>query len=655
MTAVPAPNVVLAREEWADDDFDIPDGHPIVASDAESDKDDDFAEDWDAEMNLGQTGGARIGLGLPAGIQTTSLTRGARSGFIPFAALAATVSAPNPQSASFSDDDAFDEDEGVSTIKLKSGPTIAASPRTPPRQLMALVTDDEDLESDFALPSDLSQLSLRPLEPHHPSKAILEWGDKDHSSYSSDAYSNLGLGIGASPSSFGTSTSQPETETEDDDDEGILDGLVVPAGLFETGKGGKELTRLLEIRKNMPVTDERVRIASPEEDDFELGLVFEDDVDLSPGRLLTTQKKQPAGTRPKSVPPRTSLPARPPSRLRNEVAQPARAQTTLEPSTRARNTRSPTFVRPRPPSRTSTPPVSLKRSEAYLSAASKPGNSRSQTSTSLRSQKSHGVLNPPSGAPRASLTRKASLSTLLDRASPDPVPSSSTVRGGHLAPPTLPKSTSSMNLSHAARFDSTTAASRPKVQHFQSSSRLHSPELQEFHVPPTRPSTPSSNPAALRLTMPTASSRAKARTPVNTVFSPITPVSMAGPSNPSYSGRASISPQPYARPPSASALDRSSVARSQLQANLQVARPLRKPKRARQYGDGTELDKFEDLPTDRDKERKYRVAPKPVPSTRPPPTRSSPSHGTMGRRSGRESVTAHTQGLSFMSTTTTPY
>lgn len=40
------------------------------------------------------------------------------------------------------------------------------------------------------------------------------------------------------------------------------------------------------------------------------------------------------------------------------------------------------------------------------------------------------------------------------------------------------------------------------------------------------------------------------------------------------------------------------------------ARILKRPKRLRAYGDGTELDGIEDLPTDRDREGKYRVAPK---------------------------------------------
>jgi len=51
---------------------------------------------------------------------------------------------------------------------------------------------------------------------------------------------------------------------------------------------------------------------------------------------------------------------------------------------------------------------------------------------------------------------------------------------------------------------------------------------------------------------------------------------------------------------------------TRLPSNPQPAAPkvLRRPKRQRTYGDGTELDAIEDLPTDRDKEGKFRVQPK---------------------------------------------
>ena len=45
MTTIPAPTILLPKEEWADADFDLPDDDPIHASDAESDKEDEDDED----------------------------------------------------------------------------------------------------------------------------------------------------------------------------------------------------------------------------------------------------------------------------------------------------------------------------------------------------------------------------------------------------------------------------------------------------------------------------------------------------------------------------------------------------------------------------------------------------------------------------------
>ena len=43
---------------------------------------------------------------------------------------------------------------------------------------------------------------------------------------------------------------------------------------------------------------------------------------------------------------------------------------------------------------------------------------------------------------------------------------------------------------------------------------------------------------------------------------------------------------------------------------MAAPKALKRPKRQRTYGDGTELDGFEDLPLDRDKEGRYHVQPK---------------------------------------------
>jgi len=145
-----------------------------------------------------------------------------------------------------------------------------------------------------------------------------------------------------------------------------------------------------------------------------------------------------------------------------------------------------------------------------------------------------------------------------------------------------------------------TASSRAKTHTTNSAGRING---LEYNVPPTRPSTPSSNPAALRLTMPTSSSRLKLRTPISSVFP--TPTSAVAPPS-----ARSNSPLPPPRPPSATST-KSRYGHSQTQSlPLPAPKVLKRPKRQRTYGDGTELDAFEDLPLDRDKEGRYRVQPK---------------------------------------------
>src|SRR5882762_1771891 len=193
MTTIPAPTIDLHREEWEDADFDIPEGIPLHVLDAESDKDDDGDEDWDMEMDLGKTGGAKA-KAVFAGMEARSQSFGrAASSMI-------TIRQPLPQANIEEDDD----DEGVSTIKVAALiKPLAKSPALPV---------DEDMESAFALPLDLSQLSLAQVTLNHrASKTSLEWGEKDQtsSSQSSDAFSNLGFADASPSSNSATSASLP--------------------------------------------------------------------------------------------------------------------------------------------------------------------------------------------------------------------------------------------------------------------------------------------------------------------------------------------------------------------------------------------------------------------------------------------------------------
>lgn len=563
MSALAAPQIPIhTREEWPDADFDIPEGQPIHVP---ADKDDDDLEDWDAEMDLPPKS--------PGSSRSDSSFRlfSTPSSHVPF-----TIRPP----ISLDDITDDDDDEGVSTIK------VAALVR-PPASLSASTSKpapiEEDFEDAFSLPDDLSQLSLAPLPLHHrSSKSSLEWGDKDHtsSSQSSDAYSNFGF-ADASPSSNSTSSvSQPETETDDEDDDD-LDGIEFPINMVESKHMARTLASILE-KKKTTASMQPPKVASVLEDDFEDGLEIDDDFDLSPSRLVV-QPKQPLRSVTRSstlpTPKRPSSISRPPSRL---LSNRAKSPPHSPPSRRPRLTPSPTVQLGKPP------PSAPSSSISFLSP--KP--------SSLRGQKSHSGLKPPpsSGAPR--LTRKASLSSLME-ASQSPVSGS---RSG--APIPGPSK---------AGYEQATASSRARTYHHKSSmGRLSG---SEYVVPPTRPSTPSTNPAALRLTMPTQS-KLRSRPAISSVWG-----TAATPTN------RTASPLPP-RPPSS----QSRPLRNQASPPTPI---FRKPKTLRPFSDGTELDGIEDLPTDRDQESRFRVQPKGFGNRIPGGSYTSkpPDKGTLRKKS----------------------
>lgn len=579
MATIPAPTVV-SREEWPDADFDLPEGVPITTS---SDRDDDV-EDWDIKMNLGQTGGAKVQVVL-TGI-TTPL-----SASVSKLQSSPTVTIRPPIVLSENDED---DDEGVSTIKANAIPTGLAkvSPAAPPIE--------EDFEEAFALPSDLTQLSLAPLSLHHrTSRNSLEWGEKDQtsSSQSSDAYSTFGFADASPSSNSVSSVSTPGTESEEDEDHDELEGLVLPTSIFESGQGGKQLNKILQMKKKAHYTSSQVKIASPDpEDDFEAGLILDDDADLSPSRLLQNSQVQRAqrtfirsNSAPVQRPPSSSTSLRPPSRLRSE-----RAKSPSNPPPSSVRQLQKLRLSPSPPLR----PPSLNQTNFQAFASADPSLSPSPSPSflvskpgSLRGQKSHTGLKPPALPAPRKLTRKASLSSLME--------TSHALASEAAAGSSRPR---------LARYEVPTAASLAK-SHKSSTTRST-----EYPVPPTRPHTPSSNAAALRLTMPTQM-RTKSRPSLSQVF--------AAPSASSSSSSTSRAKSPVslpARPPSSASLRQVSSRISKTAQSLSPPPPspqtpnapkvLKKPKRQKTYGDGTELDGIEDLPTDRDKESRYRVQPK---------------------------------------------
>jgi hypothetical protein len=548
--SVPAPSVRHDDEEWSD--FEIPDGHTMG-------KEDDDDEDWDLDHPSSK----------PLTIR------------------------PPVQLADLSDVD-DDDDEGVSTIKVTSLPPIPLRPAS-----KSTADDDDDFEDAFALPSDLTQLSLAPLSlTHRASKSSLEWaGDKDHtsSSQSSDAYSTLGFADHPSSSSNSTSSvSLPETENEEEEEED-LDGLVLPDNIFESGQGSRHLRKILHLKKTAVVPPTRALVASLEEDDFEMGLVIEDDVDLSPSRLLHNKHKAPANRSNSAPPQRVSSGLRPPSRLTGERAKSPSAN---PPTLLSRRPRMSPAPHPPPPARSqSFQPIPSGSSASSSFLTPKP--------TSLRGQKSHSGLKP-SPMPAARLTRKASLSSLME--------TSSQASGSGA-------SSSASGTSKVARYEEPTASSRART--LKTLSRVQS---RDYNVPPTRPSTPSANSAALRLTLPTQC-RLRTRPTLSTVWGQNP--SVAPSPSPTFRTSSPLSP----RPPS----NLSRPIRSQVSPPAAAPKMLKRPKRQKVLYDGTELDGIEDLPTDRDKESRFRVQPK---NTRVPggsyPSKSQEGKGTLRRKSRRD-------------------
>ena len=280
----------------------------------------------------------------------------------------------------------------------------------------------------------------------------------------------------------------------------------------------------------------------------------------------------------------------------------------LRPPSRVRGDRAKSPVNPPPSSMrqfralAANPPG---RTQSYSEALAQPSTSgtflTAKTTGSLRGQKSHSGLNPSPTSNQRRLVRKASLPALSDPNQPEASGS-----GSNAAPP-------------LSRYESATASSRAKSQ---TTSRAHG---LDYLVPPTRPSTPSSNPAALRLTMPTSSSRLKARPPVSAVFSNRPPSRSNSPLIPRPPSSLSLQ---HPKPPTPSPI-------------IGSIKVLKRPKRPKLYGDGTELDNFDDLPLDGDKELMFRVQPKTtrVPGAsypKPPEREHGNPKNTLRRRPTRE-------------------
>ncbi|KAF8327898.1 uncharacterized protein EI90DRAFT_3155984 [Cantharellus anzutake] len=742
-TIVPAP-LAGTQDEWSDEDFDLPEGDSILQHIQPRDSEDagagrlalhrpsrptalrmstgpeeeDEIEDWDLEGDVLSSSTPGLNAVISSTFTQPVVKLGSGSSQVikedvedwdADLGLGATIKAGTSArstsvllSAELGDND----DSNTSTIKVSKitlpAPTAKAPLPSPSRTTFA--DDGDDMEDAFALPDDLSHLSLKPLVHQSSKSTIGEWSSD---SMLSDVPSSFGFHDKTASES---PTSLPDSEVNTDE-EAEVEGLVLPDSFLP-----RDLARMLEKKKKgqaPPPTKKKLPFPC-EDDDPESGLAIQDDSELSPSRLrkggLSPKVRRIAKTFPSIRSSPTPLPS---STARSQphitVIKPASHQSSLiAPKLTARDARSPSPIPARPASETrmapkpsstnlarqpssstlprrpkdiniisrtktlSPPPWNpsihppLSHSHSMLSIL-RGGPPSPQRSKLLKHQKStSGLLNSPSTSTfphpdtpnspsRKGLSRKASLSSLLDSQPStqpvhedkherhDSISSRSTSRQSTLGTASL-QTRGTVGHVGGASYKQPTASSRARGIRTTETGVVGSDrEKGLFQMFTTRPTTPSTSASILRLTMPTSSSRAKmkekARVPVSSIFpqsaassssssSGVAPSSVIAPGSSSstpISRQSSVSPVQMMRP---------SGTRSPMQMTISsAARIIRRPKTARTYGDGTELDGIEDLVVEKEKESKFRVIPKAV-GTLKDKKRPSTSAKTIPRKSG---------------------
>ncbi|PWY99414.1 hypothetical protein BCV70DRAFT_200985 [Testicularia cyperi] len=160
--------------------------------------------------------------------------------------------------------------------------------------------EDNSLEMDFELASDVNELSLCPSLSRARSQASLidkdNWGDEVSSSMSSSVLAVSIASVGSSNLSSGSTPNQATSEESDADDEheDLLDGIELSGSIFEAdqntqGQMKQKLDAILDLKRAGYGNHEasRSRTSTDIETDMAAGLVITDDLDLSPSRITS--------------------------------------------------------------------------------------------------------------------------------------------------------------------------------------------------------------------------------------------------------------------------------------------------------------------------------------------------------------------------------
>jgi len=533
---------------------------------------------------------------------------------------------------SFSSQLSFGDDEGLTSrfgsLRMRPSSALSDHPRKGKSSASSLSSQKEDdkepLEADFDLPADMDRFTLSSSRSNKPSAATFSSSsthsrDSSVTSISGDNSSRSKLFLSPATSK---SSSRPRTSTTtisssnsfsdfDNEDANFFDDIELPTYFgkptnaavkepitYSKGKGKVDLQDVIaqNLKARMQMTlgaplvspeastsklptrlirhDKRKHIERTTEV-YEEGLVINEDSfsrnKMTPGSGRTN--------RPPSV--NTSYPStmsKESSRRKSSSSKAALVSAaSLNPP--ARN---PSAVRISP-SVTSSRTVGQRRVSITSASNNQRNPSIDNTNRTLRYKKStphlssHSQGNDESFPPvphARTLSRKQSMPLLTD------VPSSVAPHIARTPRPPLPITTHN----HTTR-------AKPTV-HTVSKAFLQQRELSASPtIPPARPSTPAGAGGAVRLTMPTLSSRAKMRS-----FSSHN--SFPAPSDPT--GKTSSAVVGTSRP--SSVLSRSPSSSSSLNV-LSSTHVLRRPRKS--YGDGTELEAFDDLPTNKEKERRF--------------------------------------------------
>ena len=445
---------------------------------------------------------------------------------------------------------------------LKAGATIKAM--LPPRKKPM----EDEIETDFVLPLNVKNLTLATASHHHPRLPRLPHSPSTSSGKKSGTFSWDDSPKRRSETSVTSLTDTSKLVKEKDADvfneeEDMEDGLVIPSGTFFSSGRAKELNKILDRKRRAPAppshrrqgTDETFRTG---DDSIEDGLVFDNPrADLSRKRLDRAVK------------------ARTPNSLLSKKA--LKGGAVREARERAwEKQREQGWGRHVP----SQPlPGSAQRAQSSLGFT---GRSQSSGATALKDL----AIGPmkrldttPSQDSTISRARMHSMAML-----PPPIPESrDTV-------PATPSSRLRHQKSHYHMpLQSPSLARKPSLASLQDamSSGVLPPVPtvpQTLTKPPTPPEPPGRyHHSTSRLTMPTSSSRAKSRPPLQNVF-PKTEFTASS----SASSIASSSRDPMPRSKSG----KGSWGRDQT-----IPSTMSVPRKARKW-DGSELDGIEDIPVD---------------------------------------------------------